>query len=179
MKRSTATLEEQADKAMEAGIKTYEKNNYKKALDCFSKAMKISLNLDAPQQIAESYERFGLTTFEVLGLEEAMKFLNKALAVRKMLDFFPDETASTLSSIGQVHFFSGKLDEALTYYEEALGIYRGLDSTFTYEVVLTLFIIGKIQSSLGQHEKRLNTLKRRWNSRERSTIRNRYSKFFC
>lgn len=73
-----------------------------------------------------------------------MKFLSKSLEIRRVLDFFPEDIASTLSSIGQVHLFSGKYQESLGYYEEALGIYKNLDDDFAYQITLTLAIIDKI-----------------------------------
>lgn len=108
------------------GIISVDQGNYAKAIDFYTKSLKIYEEIDFKTGIAASSNNIGVIYKEQKDFAKAIEYYNKSL---KIFEDLGDQysIASSFNNIGNIYQEQGKLDLSINYYIKSLKIYEELD----------------------------------------------------
>ncbi|HAN76823.1 MAG TPA: hypothetical protein DCQ31_03095 [Bacteroidales bacterium] len=91
--------------------------SFEKVKYYFEKLLELRLKIGDKKKIAGAYNNLGIVLSYVESYSKALEMYRKALELKKELG---NDTGSTLNNIGLLYEKTGKLSEALFYYNESL-----------------------------------------------------------
>lgn len=99
--------------------------NYPESMKCFLNNLKMAETRGDKKAMAGAYNNIGTVYLEQKQEEQALQYMNKALALFKEID---DKKwiHNTYTNIGNIYTDLGRLDEAMTNYQTALRIRQAL-----------------------------------------------------
>ncbi len=148
-----------ADILSDLGLICYYLGELDKALEYFTKALKLNTELERKGGIAQNYLNIG-NVYSIKGeLDKALDYYNKALKINEELGR-KEEIAGCYVNIGNVYRIKDKLDKALDYYNKALKINeelgrKGLTATIYRNIGVIYGIKGELDKALNYFLKAL------------------------
>lgn len=138
-------------KALEAlGASNYTLSNYSIALEHYTDALVIAIELNDNDIIASIYNHIGLVYWKMKIPEKAIEYFEKfADYSRKLMD--KKQIASSLNNLGLIYTDQGDSKVALKYFEDALKLSREINDVFAMGSSLTN--MGMVYSKIKEHEK--------------------------
>jgi len=106
---------------------------YQKALDCYTKGLKIDQGQGNRPGVAGDYNMIGELYIEMDNLEEAENFFHQSILVCKEIKS-PIELASAYYNLGLLYKKKGKINKAREYLRQAQEIYRLIDTPDYQEI---------------------------------------------
>ena len=123
-------LLEQSNLAM---VERWFEKQYQKALDCYSKGLRIDESLNNLASIASDYDMLGELYMEMGDLPEAEKYFNQARASAEQIKA-PLELASANYNLGLLYKQKGNKNKAREHLRQAQEIYSKIDTPQYQEV---------------------------------------------
>ncbi len=130
-----------------------------KALEYFSKSLKLQEELKDKQGIAEALGNIGVIYYFQNEKEKALDYYTKALKLREELGI-KEDIANSLNNIGNLYYMMGKMKEALDYstrslkLQEEIGDNQGISYSLN-NLGAIYFNKGDIQQALYYYAKSL------------------------
>ena len=150
------------------GFCFYNFGDYKRALECTEKALKIRLELfgERHPDTARLFNGIGVSYSDLGQNERALEHYEKALKI--YLELFGErhpDTALSFSNIGAIYGDMGQNERALEYSERALNIRLELFKERYPDTALSFNNVGSAYADLGQNERALEYSKKALNVR--------------
>ena len=131
----------------ELGRIEYFSANYPVSIDNYFKSLKLALKLKNKQQESNSLGAIGLVYYALEDFPKAIQYLNSS--VSKSTD--SANIADSYTYLAGVYFNLNKYDSAQIFYENALGIYTKINSS--YNVIMCQQNMAGVYSRLGKKDK--------------------------
>ena len=134
-------------------------NKLTKGSAYIQKSISIAEEINAVEEKAFSQSIFAVILCLQGDLDSALEIYQQVLVIAKQYDA-KYYIATTLGNIGQINYFKGNYEEALSYYHEALSNYEAVDGRNAIAFVSTLFSIITVFIDIGSLEEAINYFKK-------------------
>ncbi|MFH1729320.1 MAG: sigma 54-interacting transcriptional regulator [Pseudomonadota bacterium] len=130
--------------------------NLAKSLEIYMESYNIFLNLDKPMEMESGIFNIGLIYRDMGDLKNAAKYAQDSLNL-SILRNNTQLTGYNYGLFGDINYYKGEYDNALTYYQKASEIFKSLNLNTAYaETLLNIVHIKKISGKTDQIESYLN-----------------------
>ena len=133
------------------------KEEYDKALNYISRALKINEELGNKSEIGSSFNSIGIIYHHEEKDEKALEYFKRYLSISEELGD-KNKIGSSLNNIAVIYGNKGDYDQALDFYMRSLRIIEELD--LMSSIALTLDNIGSIYAQKGEYDQALDHFSR-------------------
>ncbi|MGD1947857.1 MAG: tetratricopeptide repeat protein [Croceivirga sp.] len=131
--------------------------NYSEAIRLMDSVAKISLVDQDYLRYGSALSDNGVNYYEIGNYPKAMAFYKKAMETYDTLEIKTYHKADLYRNLGKLQSVQSNISSALTYFEQAVKVYRELgDNMF---LANTLSDMGNVHSGMGQHQKAIKKYK--------------------
>jgi len=135
------------------GIINKKEGDYTKAIDYYSKCLKIGEELDDQKTVSTSLNNIGSIYYNLGDYQKALEFFSKCLKIQSQIDN-KYLIENSLANIGAIHQTLENYDLAIDYYTQSLEIAKEIDDK--EGIAVAIGNIGTIFGKQGNYNKALN-----------------------